>query len=94
MILMRTWIGGIPFNIGSIHKILFKKSNIQEFIPRGNCLVPGVTPFFHKEYQSTLCVPKRLQPSPWWVIWRSLDKTIPRNLANCLKINGISMDTF
>jgi hypothetical protein len=25
MILMRTWIGGIPFNIGSIHKILFKK---------------------------------------------------------------------
>jgi hypothetical protein len=93
-VVIKTSINGVPFNIGSLKKDLFQENNVNELIKKGNRLIPGITPYFHKNYQSIACLPARFQPSPWWVIWRTLDKSIPSTLAGELEFNGLSMDTF
>jgi GNAT superfamily N-acetyltransferase len=91
---LRTYVRGIPFNIGRVHSSNLTASMNRGLAAKGCRLLPGLTPLFTPMAPSVLRLPLRVQPSPWHVIWRTLDSDLDASLALQLRFDGLSMDTF
>jgi hypothetical protein len=60
-----------------------------------NSLMPALTPLFGgPDFAQGLKLPQKLQPSPWHVIFRSLDPAVDKSMADALLFDGLAMDTF
>ena len=91
---IRTEIKGITFNLGYVDNSIFQKTKVSTLTKRESVLLPALTPYFQKGYHSIFRIPYLFYPSPWHVIWRTLDKSIDQELADKLLFSGLSMDTF
>ena len=97
-LMLVTSIKKIPFILGSIKKtylskIRLNKTNLTRITEWS--LIPKLTPYFKYRFSSYwLCMPLLMQPSPWEVIWLTLDETIDDSICQNLIIEGLSMDTF
>ena len=94
-ITIRTRIKGIPFNIARLDKLQSELMDVSNILDKEFCIMPGLSPIYaSKTPPKLLHLPLRLQPSPWHVIWRSLDPAFDPSLARQLRFDGLSMDTF
>ncbi len=57
-------------------------------------LLPALTPAFGPASPGGLRLPLRAQPSPWHVIWKTLDPAVDASLPGRLRLDGLAMDTF
>ncbi len=89
--IIRTWIKGFPFNVGTITKT---QSAAFNEISQGTGIIPALTPYFSPRPAGILQIPLTLQPSPWYLIWRTLDSGIGSLLRERLVFSGLNMDTF
>jgi GNAT superfamily N-acetyltransferase len=91
---IRTWVQKVPFNICRVSTVMLNGAYISNRIGKGHALLPALSPVFGVDLGAGLLLPQKLQPSPWHVIWRSLDPACDSELAQYLKFDGLSMDTF
>lgn len=89
--IIRTWIKGVPFNVGTITN---NESAAFNDISQGTGIIPALTPYFSPRPAGLLPIPLRLQLSPWHLIWKTLDSGIEPLLRDRLIFSGFSMDTF
>lgn len=84
-----TRIKGVPFHLGRM------PTGVSERRPGGQALpLPGFSPVFAEPLPKGIKLPARHQPSPWHVIWKELDPTVPPAIRSRLRIDGLAMDTF
>lgn len=91
--IIRTWIKGIPFNVGTIPN-KEKESVALNELSQGTHIIPALTPYFSLRSEGLIKIPLRFQPSPWHLIWRTLDSDIEPLLRDRLVFSGFNMDTF
>lgn len=91
---VQTWVRNIPFNICRVSTDKLRKLDIINLIPTKMSLMPGLSPVFGLAKNCNFYLPKKIQPSPWHVIWRSLSTECDAELALNLWFDGRSMDTF
>lgn len=91
---VRTWVKHVPFNIGRLDAPSAAAAMSVQALRRGSRLVPGLTPYFGAQPCGWPRLPLRAQPSPWHVIWRSLDDQLEAGLSKRLRFDGLAMDTF
>lgn len=87
---IRTMVNRIPFNI---YRDSAKSVSICN-LPKGHNLLPVFTPNFGFTGMNIFRLPNKLKPSPWHLIWRTLDNSIDMNIMEKLQFDGFAMDTF
>jgi GNAT superfamily N-acetyltransferase len=87
---IRTKVRGGNFNIFRIDSSLFTGEKILEI----STFKPALTPNFGLKNDKLFRIPKRFHPSPWHLIWRSLDNRLPEGIQKQIQFDGLSMDTF
>lgn len=85
-----TWVKGIPFHISRVTDQESALLALKSSPP----LLPALTPLFAPDPPRLPRLPLKAQPSPWHVIWRALDPSIDDSVAEALRYDGLSMDTF
>jgi GNAT superfamily N-acetyltransferase len=88
-----TRLKGIPFLIGRVENASVVESSVPAVIGAA-CVIPGLAPVFDVNISSIFRLPLKAQPSPWHVIWRTLDSNVDHSLSEQLRIDGLAMDTF
>ncbi len=92
---LQTQVKGIPFNIARVSTEVLLESQRTASLGLNRALMPGLSPVFAStSTPSVFQLPLWAQPSPWHVIWRTLDPTFNASLAGRLRFDGLSMDTF
>lgn len=93
---LSTSLKGIPFRFARIDTQVLQESRVEAAIPAASGIVPGLSPYFaaSNSVGLRLPLPLKMQPSPWHVIWRSLDAGCDATLASRLRLDGLAMDTF
>jgi hypothetical protein len=91
---LRTHVKGLPFNIARINTATLVDCQRAASLSLSRALIPGFAPVFAIKKPSVFQLPLGVQPSPWHVIWRTLDPTIDSLLSGWLRFDGLSMDTF
>lgn len=91
---IRTWVRKAPFNICRVPTDMLDASGLAARMPQGLAVLPALAPVFGLGGPAGVLLPQRFQPSPWHVIWRSLDPACDVALAHALRFDGLSMDTF
>lgn len=87
---IRTVVNSIPFNI---YRNNVNSSSIIN-ISKGCKILPAFTPNFCFMGINKLQLPIQMQPSPWHLIWLTLDISLDPNLQEKLQFDGLAMDTF
>lgn len=85
-----TWVKATPFHVSRIGNQEGALLQLGASPP----VLPALTPLFAPERPRLPRLPLKAQPSPWHVIWRSLDPSINDSMAANLRYDGLSMDTF
>lgn len=85
---LRTQVKSVGFNIGRVDAALLPA------MAKASALIPALSPSFGPTQHAGIRLPLRLQPSPWHMIWRTLDPTLDSSLPGRLGFDGLAMDTF
>jgi len=88
-------IGMNIFNIGCLPGE--HAATVESQCPRRSAaqsMMPVLSPYFGPTKMRSPSIPLKLQPSPWHIIWRQLDNSLPTDLAQRLVFDGLAMDTF
>lgn len=91
---LRTWVNRVPFCVARLDEDPRLMPDLQRVVGTGRRWLPSLEPHFGPVPPSGVTLPVRAQPSPWHVIWLSLDSVVDCDLAESLCLNGLSMDTF
>ncbi len=91
---LRTHVKGMPFNIARVSTAVLVDSQRATSLSLNRAMMPGLSPVFAATAPSVFKLPLMIQPSPWHVIWRTLDPNINASLAGRLRFDGLAMDTF
>jgi GNAT superfamily N-acetyltransferase len=91
---LRANVRSLQYNLTRLDTKLFRNKTIDVKHAGYSSLLPCLTPHFGHYPPNAVCLPLRLQPSPWHVIWRCLDDSLNHDLANHIRFDGLAMDTF
>jgi len=89
-----TRIRGVNFHIARMDNAVLERSKYLASLPTSRGLKLGFSPVFAQRAPWILRLPQTMQPSPWHVIWRTLDSELDPAISWKLSLDGLSMDTF
>jgi GNAT superfamily N-acetyltransferase len=86
---LRTHVRAAAFSVGRVSAAL-----LPQGLASASPLLPALSPYYGDAPPTGMRLPLRLQPSPWHMIWKSLDPSLDPSLTRRLRFDGLAMDTF